>query len=126
MKRSSLFVGFLVCLVLVVSGFNESGDSQSISVVLQGDPATRALVDKSLKENPQVVVPGTQTEYSIRVIKPDPTVDYKIVQVTPDPNIDYKIIIINPQSGKKLPDLSRKLGDALREKLQQKQKESKK
>ena len=126
MKRSSLSAVFLVCLVLVVSGFNESGDSQSISIVLQGDPGTTAALKEILKEKPQLAIPGTETEYSIRVIKPDPSVDYTVVQITPDPNIDYSIIIIDPQSGKRMPDLSRKLSDALREKLQQKKKESKK
>jgi hypothetical protein len=123
MKQTYLFALFLVWLVLVIDGFHESGDSQSFSIVFQGDPGTTAVHKQKFKENPKLAVPHTQSEYSIRVIKPNPGVDYQIVQVTPDPSVDYKIIIIDPQSGKKLPDLSRRLGDALREKLQQKLKE---
>ena len=124
MKRKNLFAPFLVCLVLVLGGFNAFGDSQSISIVLEGDPETTAVLKQMLKENPQLAVHDTQTEYTIRVIRPDPSVDYRIMKVTPDPSVDYKIIIVDPQSRKKLPDLSRQVGDDLQEKLRQKLKES--
>lgn len=123
MKRKNLFAPFLVCLVLALGGFNAFGDSQSISIVLEGDPETTAVLKQMLKKNPQLAVPDPQTEYTIRVIKPDPSVDYKIMKVTPDPSVDYKIIIVDPQSRKTLPDLSRQLDDALQEKLLQKLKE---
>ena len=123
MKRSTLFGGFLVCLVLAVSGFNAYGNSQRIAIDFQGDPASRALLDRSLKRDPQIAVPRTQSEYSIRVIKPNPSLDYTIVQITPDPSIDYSIITIDPSPGRELAELSQKPGSALREKLRQKQKE---
>ena len=126
MKRSTLFGGFLVCLVLAVSGLNAYGNSERISTVFQGGPASRALLDISSKKNPQIAVPGTQSEFSIRVIKPNPSVYYEIVQITPDPSIDYSIITINPGPGRELADLSQQPGSALREKLRQKQKESNK
>jgi len=116
---------FLVCLVLAVGGCNTAGDPHSMSVVLEGDPATRAVLEQILKENPQLAIPDMDTEYSMIVIKPDPSVDYKILKVTPDPTIDYQILIIDPRSGNEQADLSRQLGDVLREKLRQQQKESK-
>ncbi|HUT90201.1 MAG TPA: hypothetical protein VMY37_11935 [Thermoguttaceae bacterium] len=59
------------------------------------------------------------------VVKPDPGANYKIVQVTPDPRVAYKIIVVDPTSGKELADLSRQLGNALREKIEKEQKGSK-
>jgi hypothetical protein len=115
-----------MCLVCLSFGCNESGDPKSLSIVLQADPATKARVEKILKENPELVVPGTQTRYSMIIVKPDSRVDYKIVQVAPDPSVDYKIIVVDPASGKELPKLSRQLGNALREKIKKQQKESKK
>lgn len=81
------------------------------------------VLEQVLKENPQIVAPGTQTKYSLIVVKPDPSIDYKIVHITPDPNVDYKIIVADPRSGDKVPGLSRQLGGALRETLQERRKE---
>jgi hypothetical protein len=97
----------------------------SLPIVFEGDPATITQIETILKENPELVVPGMQTKFSMIVVKPDPGVDYKIVQVTPDPSVHYKITILDPSSGKEMTDLSRQFGHALREKIEKKQKESK-
>ena len=124
MKRGSWLIAFTVCFVWMLGGCKETDDPQSISIVLQGDPATRAAVEQVLEENPQFFIPGTQTKYSMIVVEPDSDVDYKIVQVTPDPTVDYKVIIIDPGSGQELADLSHPLGDVIREKLREKQAQS--
>jgi len=44
-------------------------------------------MEQTLKDNPKVTVPETQTDYLMIVIKPDPTISYKIVQIIPDPSV---------------------------------------
>lgn len=117
MTRSKLFAGIISCLVLLFGGCVHTGSPQPISVAIQGDSATTAKITQFLKENPKIVVPGTQTEYSIAVVEPDPNVDHKIGIVPPDPTVDYKISVIDPKSGNEIPDLNRQIDSAIREKF---------
>ena len=123
MSRCTI-VGLPVSLIWLVLGCSRPSEPEPISIALEGDPAAAAQVEAIVKENPELLIPGTQTKYSMIVVSPDAGVDYKILQVTPDPNVDYKIIVVDPTSGEELPDLSRTFGDALREKLRQEQSES--
>lgn len=124
MRSSHWVVGILACLPCIVMGCKGSGDLyQEVPIILEGDSAAIAAIEQILRDNPQVVVGEAQTKYSMIIVKPDSGVDYKIVQVTPDPNIDYKIVVVDPKSGDELADLSRGLGEAIRENLRQKQKQ---
>jgi hypothetical protein len=123
MNRRTI-IGLNVSLICLVLGCSKSSEPEPITIALEGDPAATARVEAIVEENPELLIPGTRTKYSMIVVSPDAGVDYKILQVTPDPNVDYKIIVIDPTSGDELPDLSRTFCDALREKLRQDQKES--
>lgn len=112
-------IGLSLCLACLALGCRERGDPSSMNVVLRGDPATKALVARILREDPELAVPGTETKYSITVVTPDAGVDYKILRVTPNRRVGYSIIVVDPDSGKERTDLSAKLGDALRQRLQQ-------
>ena len=68
----------------------EAGESQSVPILIQGDPASRSLAQDVLEANPLLVYPGSGIEYSIRIFKPRPDVDHKILQVKPDKCVDYK------------------------------------
>lgn len=126
MKEVQCFAALLVCLLLAVTGCKESDDAQLISLVIEGDPAVKVLLEQIIKNDPLVIVDGTETKYTMQVIKPDSSIDYKIIKVIPDPSVDYKIIIIDPISGNKVAGLSDQLGNVLLGKIQQKQKDSKK
>jgi hypothetical protein len=106
---------------MVGGGCVKDDSLQLVPIVIQGDPAITAQLEHSLKEVPNIVLPGTKAGYSIMLVDPDPDVDYKIAEVTPDPTIDYNIRIIDPKSGKEMDEKSRELGDALRERLMQEQ-----
>lgn len=124
-KNQNLFYMIIVCLVCFLSGCKES---KELNIVVQGDPSFKdkiKIITETLKEDPQTItVSGSQTRYSMKVIKPDPNVDYKIVRITPDPDVDYKIIVIDPELNMEIPDLSRTFGEALRNKLIEKEEES--
>ena len=124
MARLGQFFGIIAYLVLVAGGCVKDDSLQLVPITIQGDPTITAQLGQSLKEIPNIVLPGTQTEYSIILLKPGPGVDYKIAQFTPDPTVEYKIAIIDPKSGKEIPDLSRELGDAIRERLIEEQDDS--
>jgi len=118
MTRHSI-IGLSLCLACLALGCREAGDPSSMNVVLRGDPATKALVARTLKEDPELAVPGTETKYSVTVVTPEAGVDYKILRVTRNPRVGYNIIVVDPTSGKERADLSAKLGDALRQRLRQ-------
>ena len=126
MAGKSWFLSFLVCLAWTIVGCGEHRPPQQIAVAVQGDKATKAALERVLRENPTIAIPGRQTEYSIRVVKPDPNIDYKILQVVPDPKVDYKIIVVNPKSQQQLTGPVGEIGDVLRDRLRTQQSKGRK
>ena len=104
-------------------------ESKEINIVVQGDSSFKdkiKTITETLNEDPHFFnLSGSQTKYSMKVIKPDPNIDYKIVKITRDPYVDYKIIVIDPKLKKEIPDLSHTFGEALRNKLIEKEEKSK-
>jgi len=126
--------------------------SEEISIVIQGDEASKRKLEEIikanpkvvhpemgveyrpkvlelnpnehvLKANPKVVQPEMGTEYKLQVIEPDTNIDYKIIHITPDENIDYKIIVIDPRTGKEMPKLTKEIGQNISKLLEQKKKQ---
>ncbi len=93
MKRVGMLAAIMAFLILAAGGCARIPSQQPISIAIQGDPVVVAQVAQILEENPNIVAPDTQIEYSIAVVKPDPSVDYKIMKVAPDPNVEYKISV---------------------------------
>lgn len=107
-------------IFLSVCGCKKSSPPKTIPVVVKGDLAAKTNLESVLKSNPVIVLPKTETKYSMQIVKPDPDIEYSILQVIPDPNIDYDIIIIDPAtqqpSSKVDPELSKKLLELLKKK----------
>ena len=95
-------VGFAVCIVCLSFGCGRSGGSEPLGVVLRADPITAAMVEAVLKEDPEIVVPGTQTRYSLKIVKPAPGVDWTMLQVVPDDDVGYAIVFIDSTTGEEL------------------------
>jgi hypothetical protein len=105
-------------LVLAGGGCARTPSQQHTSIAVQGDPAIVARVAQIPEENPNIVVPDTQIEYSMAIVQPDPSVHYKIMRATPDPNVEYKISILARDSGRESPEFSRQFDDAIRDERQ--------
>jgi len=102
MRNNHRFIILLLCVLFTLIGYKAYAyDSQTPSIVLQGNPRAVAALNQAIKRNPKITIPETRTEYSIKIIKPRPNIDYKIVEIIPDPTINYDIIIINPDAGKR-------------------------
>jgi hypothetical protein len=63
-----------------------------------GDPSNDGKVADILKANPELFLPGPQTEPAILLVEPDSRTDYKVQEVTPDPDTDYRILVVAPQT----------------------------
>jgi hypothetical protein len=104
---------------LLAIGCAPKPQTQSVSVVIEGDAKAKAALEGTLRANPNLVVPQGRTNYAMIVVPPGSHIDYKILRVNPDPEVDYKIVIVDPGTGKEVPRLSKELGDALRKRLEQ-------
>ncbi len=111
-----LAVSFLVSL----TGCDESAQRNTVNVVVEGDEPLKVAVEQLVKEHPFIVSPRSGTEYKMRVVEPDPDIDYRIIVVESDPDVDYKLIVVDPTCGREEPNLSRKLGEAIRKALRDK------
>ncbi len=87
-------------------------------MALEGSPQEKAALEQLIKACPTIRADDSGVEYALTVIKADPRMDYEIL-ITPDPRIDYKIVIIDPKSGQTVPELNKRLGEALRKRLQE-------
>jgi hypothetical protein len=118
MRNYHRFIVLLLCILFGLTGYKAYAyDPQTLSLVLQGDPNSMAELEQAIKDNPNIIIPKTRSEYSIKIIKPNPGIDYKIVEIMPDPTVDYDIIIIDPNTGRKTDNQDRWLGRELRKKL---------
>jgi len=118
MIKNHRYIVLLLCIFVSLTGYKAYAyDEESLSIVLQGDPNAVAALSQAIKDNPNITIPETRKEYSIKIIKPKPNIDYKIVEIIPDPTIDYDIIIIDPDTGRRTDNQDRWLGLELRKKL---------
>jgi hypothetical protein len=104
---------------------DKTSQSETVFLVLQGDPEATGILERLIKENPTLIHPRSGTQYKIKIVKPDPHVDYKIAKIAPDPKVDYKIFIVDPKSGKEITRISSGIQDAILKQLQQKSEEVK-
>jgi len=97
--------------------------SEVLPVSVEGDIVTKTAVEDILRANPTVVLPGSKTEYSIRIVKPDPGIDYSIMQVKPDPNTQYTVLFIDPTTNQETilikPEAKRAIAELLKMAKQQ-------
>jgi hypothetical protein len=118
MRNNHRFIVLLLCILFSFTGYKAYAyDTQSLPLVLQGDPKAVAALEQAMRDNPRIIIPKTRTEHSIRIIKPNPGIDYKIVEIIPDPTIDYDIVIIDPDTWRRTDNQDQWLGRELRKKL---------
>lgn len=110
----------LVCTIVAVSVFLTGCDEEDTVVVvaLEGKPEAAAVVKKWLEEKPEIAESALGDNYIVRIIPPDTEIDHKIQIIRPDPEIDFKIEIYNPYGKELSPELTEKLNDAIRERIE--------
>jgi len=124
MRDAHWAVGLAVLLASFVLGCDDAGHQKPVQVTVAGDAATIAAIERIVHQDPRIILPGCEIEYSFRfvnpgdsldqpaphqepdaaidsrmpIIRPDTTVGYSIAIVRPDTTIDYLMPIVAPGS----------------------------
>lgn len=116
---SSVKIFMIVSTLLLCQGCEDSVESQTVPIGVQGGSDIAAKVEGLLESNPHIVHPETGGEYTMQIIKPDPNKEYCMLQVTPDPIAHYTMKFVGPKAQQLNKKLDPKLREAIVDSLKQ-------
>ena len=96
MKSKNITVVLGIVFLLLCGCETEASPSQPLILAIEGDAVNKAAIEEVIRTNPNILIPRSSTEYSMKIIEPDPNIKYHILRIEPDPDIEYSMIIIDP------------------------------
>ena len=110
----------------------EDNQRQALRLTVEGDDLAKATIEKMIKDNPTIHIPGSKTdssnpttEYSLQIVEPDSSMNYSILRVEPDPNAEYSILIYDPKTQRPPADIDTNTLDAILKELKKRNDEAK-
>ena len=100
MKSKNITVVLRIAFLLLFGCEIEASPPQPLILAIEGDAVNKAAIEEVIRANPNILIPGSSIEYSMKIIEPDPNIKYHILRIEPDPDTKYSMIIIDPTTQK--------------------------
>ena len=100
MKSKNTTVVLGIAFLFLCGCETEASPPQPLILAIEGDAVSKAAIEEVIRTNPNILIPRSSTEYSMKIIEPDPNIKYHILRIEPDPDIEYSMIIIDPTTQK--------------------------